>query len=52
VAAWDADSDVDSAPLACVKIVATWSSTPVGPIVAVAVTVFGAPRMSQANEIG
>jgi hypothetical protein len=36
----------------CVKIVATSSSTPVAPIVAVAVTVFGAPRMSQANEIG
>ena len=43
-AAWDADSDVDSAPLACVKIVATSSSTPVAPIVAVAVTVLGAPE--------
>jgi len=43
---------VDTAPEACVKIVATSVSAPVSESLAWALIVVGAPRMSQANEIG
>ncbi len=51
-AEWDAESVVETAPEPCVKIVATSVSAPVGPRVALAAIVTGAPSTSQANETG